>query len=272
MAELAYGAGRGAGEDGPGAGGSGAPHTRPVPWVSLHARGDRVAVEIRGELDLDATEQLEHALRAALAAAAGAVDLDLGAVVFCDCAALNVLLELRERGLRQGKRVVVRSAAPEVERLLELTGTARLFADAEAETDIDSGTDAETGTGTGVGPRSADDALAPGPPQDPDGERNLRVEVVQLRRAMRTRPVIDLARGILMASFALSAQDAWRVLVDASQHTNTKLHHLARDLVGAVEGDPPPEAVREQVAAAVARIRSECPAGERGERADRVDG
>ncbi|MFJ4690612.1 anti-sigma factor antagonist [Streptomyces sp. NPDC088766] len=251
MAEPAYDTERGAGEGGPRAGVGGTPHIRPVPWVSLHARGDRVAVEIRGELDLDATEQLEHALRAALAAAAGAVELDLGAVVFCDCAALNVLLELRERGLRQGKRVVIRSAAPAVERLLELTGTAQLFTDA------------------GPDPRPADDALDPGPPQGPDGEQDLRVEVVQLRRAMRTRPVIDLARGILMASFALSAQDAWRVLVDASQRTNTKLHHLARDLVGAVEGDPPPEAVREQVAAAVARVRSASPVGER---ADRVDG
>ncbi|MEU8651957.1 STAS domain-containing protein [Streptomyces sp. NPDC048737] len=248
MAEPAYDTERGAGEGGPRAGAGGAPHIRPVPWVSLHARGDRVTVEIRGELDLDATEPLEHALRAALAAA-GAVELDLGAVVFCDCAALNVLLELRERGLRQGKKVVVRSAAPAVERLLELTGTARLFAD--------------------PGPRPADDALDPGPPQAPGGEPDLRAEVVQLRRAMRTRPVIDLARGILMASFALSAQDAWRVLVDASQHTNTKLHHLARGLVGAVEGDPPPEAVREQVAAAVARVRSASPAGER---ADRFDG
>ncbi|MFH9863264.1 anti-sigma factor antagonist [Streptomyces sp. NPDC017202] len=250
MGEPAYDTERGAGEGGPRAGASGTPHVRPVPWVSLHARGDRVAVEIRGELDLDATEQLEHALRAALAAAAGAVELDLGAVVFCDCAALNVLLELRERGLRQGKKVVVRSAAPAVERLLELTGTAPLFADADPAGD-------------------APGAPDPGPPQGPGGEQDLRAEVVQLRRAMRTRPVIDLARGILMASFGLSAQDAWRVLVDASQHTNTKLHHLARDLVDAVEGDPPPEAVREQVAAAVARVRSASPAGEG---AGRVDG
>jgi hypothetical protein len=74
---------------------------------------------------------------------------------------------------------------------------------------------------------------------------------------MQTRPVIDLARGILMASFALSAEDAWRVLVLASQHTNTKLHHLAEELVSAVRGDPPTGEVQEQVAAAVARIRSE---------------
>ncbi|GAA3207417.1 hypothetical protein GCM10020256_03040 [Streptomyces thermocoprophilus] len=72
--------------------------------------------------------------------------------------------------------------------------------------------------------------------EDPDAEslEKLRVELVQLRRAMQTRPTIDLARGILMASFGLTADDAWTVLVATSQNTNTKLHHLARDLITAV--------------------------------------
>ncbi|MEV6409181.1 anti-sigma factor antagonist [Streptomyces bobili] len=254
MAEPAYDAERGAGAGGLRAGASGAPHAGPQGGIALRVEGERVAVKIDGELDLECAEQLEHALRAALAAAVGAVELDLDGVTFCDCAALNVLLELRERGLRQGKPLVIRSAAPVVQRLLDLTGTAALFA------------------GTDPDPHRDDDAPDPEPPEEGSREKELRVEVVQLRRAMQTRPVIDLARGILMASFALSAQDAWRVLVDASQHTNTKLHHLAHDLVGAVEGDPPPEAVREQVAAAVARIRDASPAGEAEERSDPVDG
>jgi hypothetical protein len=80
---------------------------------------------------------------------------------------------------------------------------------------------------------------------------------------MQTRPVIDLARGILMASFGLSAEDAWTVLVLASQNTNIKLHHLARDLVEAVDGDALSESVQEQLAAAVAKVTAP-PPGEEG--------
>ncbi|CAM5599855.1 ANTAR domain-containing protein [Streptomyces aurantiogriseus] len=255
MAEPAYEANPGAGDDRVRAETSGASpaRTAAVPEIALRPDGDRVVVAIRGELDLDSAEQLTHALRAALAAAVGGVDLELGHVVFCDCSALNVLLSLREQGLKQGKTLVIRSAGPVVERLLTLTGTDVLFAD--------------------LGPDPHRDDAAPLPEvRDGDAgdiEQELRIEVVQLRRAMQTRPVIDLARGILMASFALSAQDAWRVLVEASQHTNTKLHHLARDLVGAVQGAPPAEAVQEQVAAAVAKIRSTPAVDEDGDRIDR---
>ncbi|MFK0019936.1 ANTAR domain-containing protein [Streptomyces sp. NPDC090798] len=87
-----------------------------------------------------------------------------------------------------------------------------------------------------------------------DAEQDLRTEVVQLKRAMQTRPVIDLARGVLMASFGLSADDAWNVLVEVSQHTNTKVHHVAEDLVGAVNGDPLPDLLRQRVSAAVAEV------------------
>jgi anti-anti-sigma factor len=218
------------------------------PVIGVRPDGDRVVVSVRGELDLESAEQLGYALRAALGAAPAGVDLELGGVAFCDCSALNVLLEVRELGLKHGKTVALRTVGPVVDRLLALTGTRPLFAESPP------------------GPAEGED---PGPGGSPDPEdgvlRDLRIEVVQLRRAMQTRPVIDLARGILMASFALSAEDAWRVLVLASQHTNTKLHHLAEELVSAVRGDPPAGEVQEQVAAAVARIRSETGAEPRAE-------
>ncbi|MEH0573498.1 anti-sigma factor antagonist [Streptomyces sp. B21-108] len=231
---------------------SGTESVRPASGPEIGARpdGDRVVVVVRGELDLDSAERLEHALRAALGASVGGVDLDLGGVAFCDCSALNVLLGLRDQGLKQGKTVALRSVGPAVERLLTLTGTRTLF-DAPCSDDGGDG-DGDSDDG-GEGRRAGASATT----ADDSALRDLRIEVVQLRRAMQTRPVIDMARGILMASFGLSVEEAWRVLVLASQNTNTKLHHLAHDLVLAVRGDPPADAVQEQVAAAVAKVRAE---------------
>ncbi|MFF1442134.1 anti-sigma factor antagonist [Streptomyces sp. NPDC058295] len=232
-------------------------HARPVrrgpaPRIGVRPDGDRVVVAVRGELDLDSTEQLAHTLRAALGAAVGGVDLELGGVEFCDCSALNVLIGLHEQSLKQGKTVVLRTVGPAVERLLTLTGTRMLF-DAPGPGGVGDGA-----AGRGDAPAAAPDGSAL-EDRSPDAGvlEDLRVEVVQLRRAMQTRPVIDLARGILMASFGLSVEEAWRVLVLASQNTNTKLYHLARDLVAAVRGEPPTDAVQDQVAAAVAAVRSE---------------
>ncbi|MCX4997557.1 ANTAR domain-containing protein [Streptomyces longwoodensis] len=204
----------------------------PGPVIDVRPEGDRAVVRVRGDLDLDATRPLERGLRTALVSSVHGVDLDLSEVGFCDCSALNVLLAARRRALVEGKTLDLRATAPTVDRVLDLTGTRSLFADPDRATE-----------------------------QGADGEalRELRVEVVQLRRAMQTRPVIDLARGILMASFGLSSEEAWRVLVTASQHANTKLHHLARDIVSTAEGGEPREQIRDQLAAAVTRVRTESP-------------
>ncbi|MEU8572833.1 ANTAR domain-containing protein [Streptomyces asoensis] len=237
----------------------------PVPEIAVRPDGDRVVVAVRGELDLDASEQLGHALGAALGAAVRGVDLELDGVGFCDCSTLNVLLEVRRQGLEQDKTVVLRTVGPAVARLLALTGTGTLFDAPDPEAP---GPDGDGGAAAGRAEAAADGGVRGG---DREARRDdaapvfpgnlalddLRVEVAQLRRAMRTRPVIDLARGILMASFGLGVHEAWRVLVLASQNTNTKLHHLAHDLVAAVLGEAPGAKVREQVAAAVALVRAE---------------
>ncbi|MFH8349155.1 ANTAR domain-containing protein [Streptomyces sp. NPDC018045] len=95
-----------------------------------------------------------------------------------------------------------------------------------------------------------------GPAPYDDASRGLPTEVEQLRRAMRTRPAIDLARGILMATFTLSPEAAWSVLVSASQNTNIKLHRLAQDLVNSVQGAALPEAVQGHLGTAVAKARA----------------
>ncbi|WP_443061614.1 STAS domain-containing protein [Streptomyces sp. NBC_00414] len=229
--------------------------------IGTHRTGGRMTVVAAGEIDMDTCQGLRHALREALAASVRGVDLDLGGVDFCDCSGLNVLLRVRRRALTDGKTLVIRSAGPAVERLLALSDTSSLFT---PESVADHGIaprnrnprpGAEHGT---TEPSTTEEKALSGDATDAvgtvDAERELRVEVVQLKRAMQTRPVIDLARGVLMASFGLSPEDAWSVLVTVSQNANIKLHHLAEGTVTAVTGDPLPEALRQQLSAAVAEI------------------
>ncbi|MFD9934237.1 ANTAR domain-containing protein [Streptomyces massasporeus] len=194
--------------------------------------GDRMTVTLWGELDLGSRRLLPE-LYDMLTLSGTGLDLRLDAVGFCDCSGLNALLDLRTRAVDEGKTITLRSCGIAVERLLDLTGTRELFAD--------------SGRSESAPPPAAPAAE---PPEE-DGQ-DLRAEVTQLRRAMQTRPTIDLARGILMASFSLSPEAAWSVLVRTSQNTNTKLHHLAQDLVGTVSGRTLPEQVQQQLAAAVA--------------------
>ncbi|MFI9283596.1 STAS domain-containing protein [Streptomyces sp. NPDC053076] len=90
--------------------------------------GDRIRVTVRGELDLDSGNQLRGDLHQALAASSSGLDLDLSRLDFCDCAGLNVLLELRQRALSQTKTVVMCAAGPAIDRLIDLMGFEGVFA------------------------------------------------------------------------------------------------------------------------------------------------
>jgi anti-anti-sigma factor len=196
----------------------------PQPWLRIetYPADDRVLMVVSGDLDIDTDQMLQHALRDTLVGSVSGVDLDLSGVEFCDCSGLNVLLRMRRRALEDAKTITIRTAGASVERLLDLTHTRPLLAGTK------------------------EDALYD------DADQDLRIELLQLRQAMQTRPVIDLARGVLMATFALSAEDAWNVLVTVSQRTNTKLRHVAQDLVNGVNGSPLSEPQQQQLAAAVA--------------------
>ncbi|MDW4910037.1 ANTAR domain-containing protein [Streptomyces sp. ADMS] len=228
----------------------------PLLGIETHPSGYKTLVVVSGAIDIVSEQALHNGLRQALTRSDRGIDLDLSGVDFCDCSGLNVLLRLRRRALDDGKIITIRAAGAAVFRLLSITGTLPLFT-VDGETD-------ETAV-----PGEADEAVPP--PDTPPaaattlgaditalGESNqdLRIEVVQLRRAMQTRPVIDLARGVLMASFGLSSEDAWQVLVAVSQNTNTKLHEVADSLVGAVTGDALPEPVRLRIAETVAELRT----------------
>lgn len=61
-----------------------------------------------------------------------------------------------------------------------------------------------------------------------------RRTVEQLREALVSRPVIDQAKGILMAARGITADEAFDVLVEQSQRDNTKLRDIAEQFVRTV--------------------------------------
>jgi AmiR/NasT family two-component response regulator len=68
----------------------------------------------------------------------------------------------------------------------------------------------------------------------------------ELSRAMSMRDLIGQAKGILMERHRVTADEAFALLVRASQRTNTKLTEIARALTetGAL---PPPTGVRRRM-------------------------
>ncbi|WAP57253.1 ANTAR domain-containing protein [Streptomyces sp. S465] len=84
----------------------------------------------------------------------------------------------------------------------------------------------------------------------------LAEETAQLREAMASRPVIDQARGMVMAMVPCPAETAWEVLVETSQHTNTKLRDVATQLVATTERRRLAPEVEKAMAAAFRRHRS----------------
>ncbi|MFE0508890.1 ANTAR domain-containing protein [Streptomyces sp. NPDC058964] len=208
--------------------------------IGVSAHGGRLLVTLRGDLDISAEKTVRALLREAVGHSMYGVDLDLSGTRFCDCCGLNCFLTARRQALTAGKTVTIRAAGPLVQRLLSVTGTWPLF------------TLQRCSAAPGCGPEATaelqEDAL--------DEDENLRTEVVQLRRAMQTRPAIDQATGILMATFSLTAEDAWEVLVAVSQNTNTKLVRVAEKLLTTIQGQPLAEADQQQIAAAVAALHA----------------
>lgn len=89
----------------------------------------RVHADLSGSLDLANADLVADRLRGVLGCSRPQVlTLDMSAVNFCDCAALGVLVSVHEEGQRQGTRVVISAASPEVTWLLRFFGLEPLFA------------------------------------------------------------------------------------------------------------------------------------------------
>ncbi len=90
-----------------------------------------------------------------------------------------------------------------------------------------------------------------------DDPQDVRVAIEQLRTAVERRPVIDHARGVLMAAHRLTSEDAWKVLVSVSQHSNIKLRTVAVDIVANAPGGDVNGSYPRLIENALAKLKAE---------------
>lgn len=199
---------------------------------------DRALLTPRGELVRGCAQMLTEKL-AELPAGTTRVDLDMSGVHFMDTAGLEFLEVLRDHARRQAIPVTTTRWSGQPRRILELAG-------------LDT-TDPLRSPAPAVAMSSVASAVAL---ERQERLHLLQEEVEQLRQAIASRPVIDQARGILMATYGCSSDDAWHILRDASQLSNTKLRTVAESLTAstAAEGVAPPPEVRTALAQALERL------------------
>ncbi|WP_077795922.1 ANTAR domain-containing response regulator [Streptomyces sp. JHA26] len=191
----------------------------------------------RGELVHGCADTLAEALDA-LPAEVERIDLDMGGVVFMDTAGLQFLELLRGHGEQWSVPVTARNWTGQPRRVLELLGP-----DAAAP---------PRGTPRPPAQEPARSAVAA---ERSERLRVLQEEVEQLRQAIASRPVIDQARGVLMALHGCTPDEAWHILREASQLSNTKLRTVAAAVTAGTRGDgpPPPPEVRAALRTALER-------------------
>lgn len=64
-----------------------------------------------------------------------------------------------------------------------------------------------------------------------DEAERLRLQLAQLREKLAGQPVIEQAKGMLMQTFGISADEAFEILRLLSQNSNVRLRWIARCIV-----------------------------------------
>ncbi|MFG2787423.1 ANTAR domain-containing protein [Streptomyces sp. NPDC048419] len=199
----------------------------------------RAVLTPRGELVNGCADTLSRTLQD-LPADTSRLDMDMRRVVFMDTAGLQFLSLLCSYGHRH--RITVRTAhwSGQPRRILELAGldTKDPLHRTEHSAAREPGSPAAS-------------AVALEREEQLDC---LREEVRQLRQAIVSRPVVDQARGVLMATHSCTADEAWNILREASQISNTKLRIVASTVTAVAGGDgtDPPEELRLALRTAIA--------------------
>ncbi|MBC2864357.1 ANTAR domain-containing protein [Streptomyces mexicanus] len=89
----------------------------------------------------------------------------------------------------------------------------------------------------------------------------LHEEIDQLQRALTSHAVIDQAIGAVVAFGRMPPEDAWLVLREVSQRTNTKVRTVAEHVLKFAQGGALPDTELEELKRALARRATHVPAG-----------
>ncbi|WP_030239247.1 ANTAR domain-containing response regulator [Streptomyces sp. NRRL S-455] len=209
--------------------------------ISGRVCAERAELTPRGEFVHGCAEALARALEE-LPNTVTRVDLDMGDVHFMDTAGLEFLDVLSDYGRQRSLTITTSNWNGQPLRILELAGL-------DTSDPLRSTTDQvapATAAGSSVVFLERAERL-----------HILQEEVEQLRQAIASRPVIDQARGILMATHGCTSDEAWHILRETSQLSNTKLREVAAAVTAGAEtnGPPPPPELRTALQRALARRR-----------------
>jgi response regulator NasT len=80
-------------------------------------------------------------------------------------------------------------------------------------------------------------ALLPGSAKPHESLDDCEAEVEDLRAALETRPVIDQAKGMLIAEHGCSPDEAFQMISHASQRANRKVRDIAQGMVENAQSD-----------------------------------
>src|SRR5215210_1728103 len=91
--------------------------------VTLALRHDRARLQLRGELDMAATNELSARVDEACAAQPSLILFDISELTYCDSSGIRVLLETEARCTKDTIEMRVVGTQPNVRRVFEMTGT-----------------------------------------------------------------------------------------------------------------------------------------------------
>jgi anti-anti-sigma factor len=95
--------------------------------VASRREGDRLVVELAGELDLHGCERLTAEVEGALRDSVEAIVLDARRLAFVDSAGLRAVVLARSEADKAGVRFELRQVSPSVGRVIDLAGLTDLL-------------------------------------------------------------------------------------------------------------------------------------------------